>query len=89
MPISALQDSDKRTPRAVVAALIGAEAGAGLGLVFFGSTPMAPLAFALGGTLAGPPAGVAVAALRRALVARRLRSQIRAAHPRSAGESSP
>jgi hypothetical protein len=88
-PAESPPETSKPVPRAIVAALIGAEAGAGIGLVFFGSIPMAPLAFAVGGALAGPPAGMAVAVVRRALVARQLRHQIRAAHPPPPAESQP
>ena len=63
----------KRTPREIVAAIIGAEAGIGVGLLGIGATPLAPLIFgALG---AGFAAGAVYA--RNTLVRRWLRAQLR------------
>ncbi|MEA2332024.1 MAG: hypothetical protein QOH58_2162 [Thermoleophilaceae bacterium] len=68
-------DPRKRAPRDVVAAIIGAEAGAGIGLLAFGATPLAPLGLAVAGALVG--AGAIRA--RNAMVRRWLRAQLRAA----------
>jgi hypothetical protein len=59
----------------VVAAIIGAEAGIGVGLLVAGGTVLAPLAFGAVG------AGMAAAAVhtRHLLVRRWLRAQLRAA----------
>jgi hypothetical protein len=64
-----------RAPRELVAAIIGAEAGIGIGLLVVGGTVLAPLGF---GALA---AGVAAGAVhtRNLLVRRWLRAQLRAA----------
>ena len=63
----------QRTPREIVAAIIGAEAGIGVGLLGIGATPLAPLIFcALG---AGFAAGAVYA--RNTLVRRWLRAQLR------------
>jgi glucokinase len=58
-----------------VAAVIGAEAGIGVGLLVAGGTVLAPLAFGAAG------AGIAAAAVqtRNLLVRRWLRAQLRAA----------
>ena len=65
----------QRAPREMVAAIIGAEAGIGVGLIAVGATPLAPLAFgALG---AGIAAGAVYA--RNTLVRRWLRAQLRGA----------
>jgi hypothetical protein len=63
----------KRAPREVVAAIIGAEAGIGLGLLVVGGTPLAPLA--LGALGAGVCAGAVH--MRNTLVRRWLRAQLR------------
>ena len=71
----AARDSDSRAPRELVAAIIGAEVGIGLGLLLVGGTVLAPLGFgALG---AGIGAGGVHA--RNLLVRRWLRAQLRAA----------
>ena len=67
-------DPRKPVRREIVGALIGAEAGAGLGLLAFGATPLAPLGLAV----TGAAAGAAVAGVRSALIRRWLRSQLRA-----------
>lgn len=59
----------------MVAGIIGAEAGAGIGLLAVGSTPLAPLGLAV----LGAGAGVGLMAARHALIRRWLRSQLRAA----------
>jgi hypothetical protein len=68
-------DPRKRAPREIVAAIIGAEAGAGIGLLALSDTPLGPLGLAATGALLG--AGLVHA--RNALVRRWLRSQLRAA----------
>jgi hypothetical protein len=65
----------QRTPREVVAAIIGAEAGIGVGLFAVGGTPLAPLA--LGALGAGIAAGAVYA--RNTMVRRWLRAQLRGA----------
>ena len=42
----------------LAALIIGAELGVAVGLLFFGSTPFAPLLIAVLGALAGPPVAV-------------------------------
>jgi hypothetical protein len=68
-------DPRRRARREIVAALIGAEAGAGLGLLAMGATLFAPLLFAL----FGAGVGVGVIRVRHVLIRRWLRSQLRAA----------
>ena len=68
-------DPRRRVRREVVAAIIGAEAGAGIGLLALGSTPLAPLGLAA----LGAAAGVGVVSARQVLIRRWLRSQLRAA----------
>ena len=72
-----MKGPDPRRParREVVGALIGAEAGVGIGILAFGATPLAPLALAA----LGAGAGAGAAHLRHALIRRWLRSQLRAA----------
>jgi hypothetical protein len=70
-------DSPGRIPREVVAALAGAEAGAGIGLLGFGGRLMAPLALAACGAATGPLLAVGVRRLRLLLFARLLRAQLR------------
>ncbi len=65
----------KRAPRELVAAIIGAEAGAGIGLIVVGGTFLAPLGLAVLG--AGIGAGGVYA--RKTLVRRWLRAQLRGA----------
>ena len=64
-----------RAPRELVAAIIGAEAGIGIGLLVVGDTVLAPLGFGVLG------AGMAAGAVhtRNLLVRRWLRAQLRAA----------
>ena len=68
-------DPRRRARREVVAAIIGAEAGGGIGLLALGATPLAPLGLAV----VGAAAGFGVMSVRQALVRRWLRSQMRAA----------
>lgn len=72
-----MQGPDPRKPvrREIVAALIGAEVGAGVGLLALGGTLLAPLGMALFGAAAGAGA----AGLRGLLIRRWLRDQLRAA----------
>jgi hypothetical protein len=67
----------QRTPREAVAAIIGAEAGIGIGLFMVGGTPLAPLA--LGALGASVGAGAVYA--RNMMVRRWLRAELR--RPRS------
>jgi hypothetical protein len=65
----------QRAPRELVAAIIGAEAGIGVGLLMVGGTPLAPLT--LGAT--GAAIGAAAVYTRNTLVRRWLRAQLRGA----------
>jgi hypothetical protein len=65
---------DERAPRELVGAIIGAEAGAAIGLLAIGATPLVPLALAAVG--AGIGAGSVKA--RQVLIRRWLRVQLRA-----------
>jgi hypothetical protein len=64
-----------RAPRELVAAIIGAEAGAGIGLLVVGGTPFAPLLLAA----LGAGAGASGVYARNLLVRRWLRAQMRGA----------
>jgi hypothetical protein len=68
-------DPRNKARREIVAAIIGAEAGIGLGLLLVGGTVLAPLGFGVLG------AGIGAGALhaRHLLVRRWLRAQLRAA----------
>ncbi len=68
-------DPRKPVRREIVAALIGAEVGAGFGLLALGGTLLAPLGMAVFGAVAG----AGVARLRVLLIRRWLREQLRAA----------
>jgi hypothetical protein len=68
-------DPRKPVRREIVAALIGAEVGAGVGLLALGETLMAPLGLAV----LGAATGAGVAGLRGLLIRRWLRDQLRAA----------
>ena len=70
-----IPDPRNRAPREIVAAIIGAEAGIGIGLLLVGGTVLAPLGFGVLG--AGIGAGAVHA--RNLLVRRWLRGQLRAA----------
>jgi hypothetical protein len=80
MPIPG-PDPTKNAPRPIVAALIGAEAGAAVGLVVFGGTVFAPLGLAAAGAVAGPVAVGAATRVRLGLVRRGIRRQLRQGHP--------
>ena len=66
-------DPRRRVRREFVGAIIGAEAGAGFGLLAMGTTPFAPLWLAALGALIG----AVVFRVRHALARRWLRSQLR------------
>ena len=68
-------DPRRRARREVAGAIIGAEAGAGIGLLVFGTTMLAPLGLAV----LGAAAGFGYMSARHALLRRWLRSQLRAA----------
>jgi hypothetical protein len=68
-------DPRRRARREVVAGIIGAEVGAGIGLLAVGATPLAPIGMAA----AGAALGAGLISLRHALIRRWLRSQLRAA----------
>jgi hypothetical protein len=67
-------DPRRRARREIVAGIIGAEAGAGIGLLAVGATPLAPLGLAA----VGAAVGAGVMSLRQLLIRRWLRSQLRA-----------
>jgi hypothetical protein len=69
-------DPRKRARREIVAAIIGAEAGAGIGVLAAGGTPLAPLGLAA----VGAGIGFVLAGVRHVLIRRWLRSQLRAGH---------
>jgi hypothetical protein len=68
-------DTGHRAPRELVAAIIGAEAGMGIGLFVVGGTTLAPLALGA----AGAALGAGAVHARNTLVRRWLRAQLRAA----------
>jgi hypothetical protein len=68
-----IPDPRNRAPREVVAAIIGAEVGIGIGLFAVGGTTLAPLA--LGALGAGLGAGTI--RMRNLMVRRWLRAQLR------------
>ena len=68
-------DPRKRARRDIAGALIGAEAGAGLGLLVLGSVPFAPLGMAA----LGAAAGFGVMRVHHLVARRWLRHQLRAA----------
>jgi hypothetical protein len=70
-----IPDPRRKAPREVVAAIIGAEAGIGIGLFVVGGTPLAPLALGVVG--AALAAGTVHA--RNLLLRRWLRAQLRGA----------
>jgi hypothetical protein len=69
-------DPRRRARREVVAGIIGAEAGAGIGLLAMGATPLAPLGLAA----VGAALGAGLMSVRHALIRRWLRAQLRAAN---------
>ncbi len=71
-------DPRRRVRREIVAALIGAEAGAAVGVLGFGSTPLAPLGLAAVGAGVAPLVALGLRHGRQALARRWLRDQIRA-----------
>jgi hypothetical protein len=68
-------DPRNRARREIVAGIIGAEAGAGIGLLALGGTLLAPIGLAA----VGAGLGAGVMSLRHVLIRRWLRSQLRAA----------
>ena len=68
-------DPRRLAPREIAGAIIGAEAGAGVGLLVLGSVPFAPLGMAA----LGAATGFAAMRVRHLLVRRWLRHQLRAA----------
>jgi hypothetical protein len=72
-----MRGPDPRRParREVVAAIIGAEAGAGIGLLAAGATPFAPIGLAA----AGAVLGAGLMSVRHALIRRWVRYQLRGA----------
>ena len=66
---------DARAPRELIAALIGAEVGGGVGLLVVGGTLLAPLGLAA----LGAAVGAGTVHMRKTLVRRWLRAQLRAA----------
>jgi hypothetical protein len=68
-------DPRRRVRREVVAGIIGAEAGAGIGVLTVGATTLAPLGLAA----LGAGVGAGVMSLRHLIIRRWLRSQLRAA----------
>ena len=67
-------DPRRRARREVVAGIIGAEAGAGIGLIAVGATPLAPIGLAV----VGAALGAGLMSVRHVLIRRWLRSQLRA-----------
>jgi hypothetical protein len=67
-------DPRRRARREIVAAIIGAEAGAAIGLLALGGTPLAPIALAV----AGAGLGAGGVTVRQLLIRRWVRSQLRA-----------
>jgi hypothetical protein len=67
-------DPRRRARREIVAGIIGAEAGVAIGLIAVGATPLAPLGLAV----IGAALGAGLMSLRRLLIRRWLRSQLRA-----------
>jgi hypothetical protein len=63
----------KRAPRELVGAIIGAEAGTGIGLLVLGDTPLAPLGLAA----LGAAVGAGAMYMRTTLMRRWLRAQLR------------
>jgi hypothetical protein len=70
-------DPRRRARREIVAALIGAEAGAALGLLAFGGRELAPLALAAAGAVAGPAIAIWLRAVKLLLFRRTVRRQLR------------
>jgi hypothetical protein len=68
-------DPRRRARREVVAGIIGAEAGAGIGLLAAGTTPFAPIGLAV----VCAAVGAGLMSVRHMLIRRWLRSQLRAA----------
>jgi hypothetical protein len=80
-------DQTQLAPRPIVAALIGAEAGAAVGLVVLGGTVFAPLVLAVAGAAVGPLALAGGIRVQRALVRRGIRRQLRDSHTAPDGQA--
>jgi hypothetical protein len=65
--------TDHRAPRELVAAIIGAEAGIGIGLFAVGGTTLAPLGLGV----AGAALGAGAVHVRNLMLRRWLRAQLR------------
>jgi hypothetical protein len=65
--------AQRRAPRDKVAAIIGAEAGFGIGLLALGGIPLAPLALGV----AGAAIGFGAVRFRHLMLRRWLRAQLR------------
>jgi hypothetical protein len=70
-------DPRRRARREIVAALIGAEAGAAIGLLVLGGRELAPLALAAAGAATGPAIAVWLRAMRLLLFRVAVRRQLR------------
>ena len=70
-------DPRRRARREIVAALIGAEAGAAIGLLAFGGRELAPLALAAAGAATGPAIAIWLRAVKLLLFRRTVRRQLR------------
>jgi hypothetical protein len=79
-------DPRNNAPRAVVAGLIGAEAGAAVGLLLFGGVPFAPLGLAAAGAVGGFVGMAGFERVRRSLVMRGIRRQLRGGRGAPGGE---
>ena len=66
-------DPRRRARREVVAGIIGAEAGAGIGLLAVGATPFAPIGLAV----VGAALGAGLMSLRHLMIRRWVRYQLR------------
>jgi hypothetical protein len=67
----------RRAPREIVMALIGAEVGAAVGLLWFGDLRGMPIVLMAAGAALGPPTAIVVRWVRNVLLRRWLRSQLR------------
>jgi hypothetical protein len=70
-------DPRRRARREIVAALIGAEAGAFIGLLAFGGRELAPLGLAAAGAVAGPAIALWLRGMKLLLFRRAVRRQLR------------
>jgi hypothetical protein len=79
-------DPTRLAPRPIVAALIGGEAGAAIGLLVFGGVPFAPLGLAAAGAIGGFVGVAGLERIRRGLVMRGIRRQLRGSSSTPSGE---